>query len=735
MIAGTGLVGAGVAGLVGVGLVGAVPAAASRAAGGSWGAGQYRYADGRVCDSGGRTSPLAAWTVAGAHRAYLTQAVTSDGRIDSAAPPIPSAGTPQPATTVSAGGAFTADQDVAAIAYLLARSGDAAQLAADVLAQTDPSGLPSCADPNAAFSALARARQLAGPYQVTVKAPPGKVRPGSAATVTATVTSQAGQPVPGAKVTFSPDDASPGSASTVTDATGTAQAPLTIRGGAPASVVVTASAAVATGLLEATIIASPTTTDPTAASVSAVYPAPPTAYSGQATVNVDQTAHPIVSTALGSRLAAVDNAFVPRARVSGLNGHTADVTFDLLGPQPLKDGALCGGIAGTAWQDVHIATTSSATVTGDSTATGGSLEAGEAGCYALRTTVATVDATPAAVKVARLVVVAVVDTTVTRADAQPAVTTSRGASRIAGELQVANLHGLHATVGVTFTGPIRPADGDCGDDAPGWPKAAHRTVPATVQATDGPSGSRGSIVGAGRYGYSVAAPNAVGCYRARPALVLTGTNGDRLTLATADTRPTYVLDPTISAAVQRTWAVTPDTVPVSVEVDGLFGLAAHVHVAMYVTAANPAGCDGASFASAAPAGDGPDVDLPARPGVVNVVAESGPTTKQGCYTAVPELVLAANPRVRIAASIGAPDSTVVAGVDPDRHIAPAAQHGDSGTPLGFVVAGSVLGGLLALAIVRVGFVAWRDRDESAGWTAPRDVDRLGLTDDELPSPV
>jgi len=187
--------------------------------------------------------------------------------------------------------------------------------------------------------------------------------------------------------------------------------------------------------------------------------------------------------------------------------------------------------------------------------------------------------------------------------------------------------------------------------------------------------------------------------------------------------------------VQRTWAVTPDTVPVSVEVDGLFGLAAHVHVAMYVAPASQDGCAQASYASAKRVGAGPDVDLPAKPGVVTVTAESGPTTKQGCYTAVPELVLTANPRVRVTAPLGTPDTTLIAGVDPGRRIGPAAQHGDSGTPLAFVVAGCVLAGLLGLAIVRVAFVAWRDRDESAGWTASRDVDRLGLTDDELPSAV
>jgi len=111
----------------------AFPASAS-AAGGTWGAGQYPYADGRVCRSGLQTSPLAAWVVDGGHRGYLTRSLTSDGRVDSGAPPIATAGTPQPAVPVTAGAEFPSDHDVAAVAYLLDRGGDAAALAAAVLA-------------------------------------------------------------------------------------------------------------------------------------------------------------------------------------------------------------------------------------------------------------------------------------------------------------------------------------------------------------------------------------------------------------------------------------------------------------------------------------------------------------------------------------------------------------------------------------------------------------------------
>src|SRR4051794_19142901 len=255
--------------------------AASAAAPGTWGAGQYPYADGRVCRSGSLTSPLAAWAVSGGHRAYLTRAVRSDGRFDSAAPPIPAAGTPAAAFDVGPGAEFATEQDIAAVAYLLSAGGDAATLAGAVLAQTDASGLPSCTDTAAVYSRLAAARQAAGPYRVTVSAAPGKVQPDKPTGVTATVRTAAGLPVKGTRVAFTAPGTAFATPTAVTDANGVARDAVTVKGGGTPSVVVTATASVSTGLKEATISARPSATNPPGLAGPAVYAATTTPYRGR----------------------------------------------------------------------------------------------------------------------------------------------------------------------------------------------------------------------------------------------------------------------------------------------------------------------------------------------------------------------------------------------------------------------------------------------------------------------
>jgi hypothetical protein len=711
---------------------GLLPAVAAAAAPGTWGAGHYAYAAGRVCHPGPQTAPLAAWPVSGGHVGYLTREVVSDGHVDSAAPPVAAAGTAQPAAPVGPGAEFAGEQDIAAVAYLLDAGGDAATLATAVLAQTDPGGLPPCADRAAAAEQLDRARRLAGPYEVTVTPPAGKLRPGAATTVTATVRTTAGAPVPDAKVAFTSDDAAFAAATVRTDDRGDARARVRVRAGAPPTVTVTATVKVATGLLEATVVAKPSPTLPSGASVPAVYPAPATAYSGATALPVDESAHPVVSTALANHLFAANKPFVPKASLTGLNGHSADVTFDLLGPLPMADRTLCSGVAARDWTkpDVHIATTSAVTVSGDGPVTGGALTAGQPGCYALRTKVATVDASPAVVKTAPLTVVAVLDTTVTRTDDQPAVASARQPATLTGGVRVVGTHGLRGTVRAVLAGPIRPADGNCTADAPAWAKAARHTVATEVHSLDS---TATSVVAAGGYEYRFPAPTADGCYRVHPALTLTAAGGDTLTVS-ADDRAAYVLDPTVSAAVRQTWAVSPAPVPVDVEVDGLYGLAAHVRLAMYRTPADPAGCGQASFTEAARAGDGPDAAVPARPGPVSVAAETGPTPEQGCYAVVPELTVDAAPTVRIAGPLGAPGSTLIAGADPTQHRPTASGGGGGSTPLSFVIALGVLAGLLVAVAARVAFVAWREREGPPGvaWDAFRG-EVLHLPDQELPS--
>ncbi len=695
-----------------------VPLGAATAAAGTWGAGHYPYADGRVCVSGPSTQPLAAWSVSGGHRAYLTQGLSSTGRLDSGAPPIPSAGTANAASDVLAGGEFGTDQDVATFAYLVAHGGDAAAVAAAVLAQTDPGDEPSCADAAAANALIADARRHAGPYQLSVDVGPGKARVGQPITVSATVQNPSGAPVPDVRVTFAGPDGGGSAPAAVTDAQGVAHATVTIGSAVAGTATVTATASVSVRLEEATITAQRSATNPTGSSVPAVYAAPATPYSGSTTLPVDQTAHPVISTTLPGRLVRTDTPFVPRARVTGLNGHSADVSFNLLGPLPLAKGTLCGSIPASRWSDknIRIAATTSATITGDVTAEGGELTAGEDGCYAVQTTLTTADATPAVTRKAPPAVVAVLTTSITTGDPVPAVFAAGKTSsdQLTGTSHVGDTYGLSAEIKVVLTGPIAPANGDCAPEAPAWRRAARQSVVAKVGNSGDRTPTAPSVKGAGSYTYAVPPPDQVGCYHAHPVLVVSSADGATLSVAAETETPVYVLHPTVTAEVEQTWSVTPQPVPVQVSVDGLFGLAAHVRTNMYVKPADPGGCDRVAFAGATRAAAGPAAAVPAAPGTVTVQVKSGPTPKVGCYAVVPEVTIDANPQVIVAGALGTAGSTLIAGVDPNQPGRAAAQHTRSGTGVAFVVAMTVLAALILAVVLRVGFVAWRDRLEPAG---------------------
>jgi hypothetical protein len=702
------------------------PAPAATAAPGTWGAGQYAYADGTVCGSADTTAPLAAWTVSGGYRAYLTQEVTSTGPFDSAAPPVPSAGRPNPAIDVTPGIGFAGEADIAAVAYLLSEAHQSASAtAAAVLAQTDPGDLPTCADRAAAAAALANARSHAGPYEVTVTAGPEKARPGHPVPVQAVVRTAAGQPVPGARVAFSAERADVQTSTAVTDDTGTAHAQVSVHSGAGPAVTVTAATAVATGLRAATITATPSATNPTGNSVPAVYPAAPTRFAGSSDLSVDQSAHPRVSTALESRLVRAASPFTPRADVSGLNGHTANVGFELLGPRRLADRTLCRSLDDAGWTraGVRVVATTSVTVTGDGTAQGGSLTAATVGCYALRVRVATVDATPPASRTTPLAVLAAVDTTVASRDDQPAVFASRQTGRrLTGTVEVTHDYGIGTDVELAVTGPITPRDGNCTADATAWRGAPHSTVAAASRP--GPVSGDGATA----LQYSAPGPSEVGCYRVEPTVVLAA-GGDRLHVAADRDRAAFVLDPTLTATVQQTWSVAPAPVPVQVDVAGLFGLAAHVHTAMYRTAANPAGCTRATFTGTDRAATGPAANVPARPGIVTLTLRSGPTPQVGCYAVVPELTIDAAPHVQIAGRLGGDQAVLIAGIDPNRHFRAAAAHDDSGTGAGFLAAMAALGAVLLAVVARIGLFAYRNRGDDSGSSG----NLLDLPEGELPS--
>jgi hypothetical protein len=702
----------------------ALPAAAPAAASpGTWGAGHYRYVDGSVCGSRQASTPVAAWPVDGGHSAYLTHEVVSNGVVDSAAPPVAAAGLVLPTTDVGPGSDFATSSDIAAVAYLISTSADAAQTAAAVLADTDPGGLPDCVDRSAAFELLATARDRAGPYQVSVSGPPGTLRSGGSGTVTASVTALTGTPVPGVHVTFHATGVSFAHATVTTDASGTARTTVDVPSGPGADqMAVTASVAVPVGLREVAVQADVSSTNPTGSSVPAVYVAPPTTYTGQTTVAVDRSAHPVIKAGGPDGLVQAGADFRPTATVAGLNGHSADVRFELLGPLPLQGSKLCRDLPASRWSasGVQVADSSSVPVKGDGPVHGDALTPAEAGCYAVRDTVTTVDATPAVTRHAAPDPVTALAVDATTDDTAPAVLSPSGSARtLTGAVSIGSTYGLRATLSLTVTGPIQPADGDCGATAPAWRKASTHSVATKLAEAAGVNGS-------GTYRYSASAPGAVGCYRARPSLMLTDGSGSSLTVPVGTSnRPVFVVHPTVTATVRQTWAISPAPVPVQVSVDGLYGLPAHVRTRMYVRPADPNGCDRVDFSDARAEAAGPSAEVPATAGVVTVDLQSGPTPKLGCYAVVPEVSVDANPTVTATGAVGSSGSTLIAGVDPNRHPTTSSGREHTGGNVALIVtAGCVIAVLLAV-VGRVGLLAWRERetdpDDASGPPADLDV--------------
>ena len=100
----------------------------------------------------------------------------------------------------------------------------------------------------------------------------------------------------------------------------------------------------------------------------------------------------------------------------------------------------------------------------------------------------------------------------------------------------------------------------------------------------------------------------------------------------------------------------------------------------------------------------------ATAGVVTVDVTSGPTTRVGCYAVVPVVTVDANPAVSVAGPLGLAGTTLIAGIDPDPHSRRASESHSAGSSTALLVtAGCVVAALLAV-ILRVAFVAWRERD-------------------------
>jgi hypothetical protein len=673
---------------------GVLPGLPAAAAGGTWGAGAYPYLAGQICTtSDGATtssSPLVSWDLGtGVGPGFVTSQLTSDGTVDSAAPPLASVGSQTVSDVTPGTSGFTSASDIAAYAALVSQfgSGGSAQVAevADAVIRKASGVSPGCADTGAESALLAQAQQLAGPYSLTFAARPARVLPGTAATVEITLRSAAGRPVPGATVGFSATGVQLAASSATTDGNGVAAVQVT----APATGVtsqpplsVTAHAALPTGLQLVNATTAPSATDPTGSVAGAIVTATPPTVSATKTLALNLAAHPVMHLAAPTRALDVGTALDPHAEVTGMYGHKANVVFTIRGPVGLSSRTFCGGLSRSDF-GTRVAATSTLTITGDSNVDAGAWSPAQPGCYWVDAQLTTLDAVPQATATASLGgPVAVLDTSVTLTIAHALVATSQP---VTGSATVEHGHGLAGHLQVRLRGPVRPEPDATGCGGVDYSKAPVQRL-GTRGGADAPTFS---------------APTAgVGCYQVVGALRLPvpGSGVMRVPIDPSAAPTVLAVDPQVSYAMSKVWSVRSGDVSAQVTVIGTFNQPVHVALRMMHVPNATLDCRSADYTAAKPGPPGAAVAAHANLATVSV--HSAKLDQTGCYEPVPVLTMDGNRSITATASFDALTSAVAVGVGPDgaRLIDGGTIRPDSAFTLRGFIAGGVFALLCAIAI-------------------------------------
>jgi hypothetical protein len=636
------------------GLIAATVAFASPAsAAGTWGAGNYGYLDGLVCTSGPTTSPLADWDFGGGHiPAFLTRAVTSTSGVDSAALPFSSRITQSVAPVATGEFGLTA-ADIATFAYLFAHAvgagaTNAAEVAQLVLERTDPGAGPTgcLSESSAETTLLNHAAAMAGPYRLTLHAAPSA--PGQQRTVSATVLSQAGNPVPGVTVTFS----GAGSASAVTNTSGIAAASISTPVGSTASTVAEdASVALPVSLVMISGTTSPTATSPSGFVAPAIAPAAPANTTATTSISLDQTANPVLTVAATSRLATLSSPITPAVSITGLNGHSAAVQITVYGPVDATAGRQCTALPPAAFASASVATTAAVQVAGDGPASAPPWLATRPGCYAIGARLTTNNAKP---NVTRTLGPAAATALVVLDIGASLAPSNNGTVGVDGQMSatvaITGLDGASATVSTNLVGPATNRTQNC----------TEATFSATAQVT---ASSDVAVVEDGRYSTTSGALHYPGCYRVTASMVVTepgvGTSSVAVPL-TSSTDFVAVVDPSATQAFADSYSVSqPSPFTATTVVSGLYGKPAHLAIRTLFAPMSGSSCTGTDWSQATIASTGPSTEVTGSPGPVT--AESGPTGKPGCYAAEPIVTMDDNSAITSTTPAGGRYSVVAVG--------------------------------------------------------------------------
>lgn len=681
----------------------AVPA---RAAGGVWGAGAYRYVDGLVCNEAGETSPLVSWDFGTGGLAFLTAPIRSNGSQDSAVPPFARAGRQSTASVTPGRDGFVSAGDIATYAALLSRFGDtgsrhAAEIAAAVMTKAGAADVPACVAPGGPDTLLEQAAALAGPYQVMVTPQLRRALLGQSDTVRIEVRSARGNPVPGLRVSIVGPDVGLRT-SAVTDTTGRASARMIVPADSTATqATITASVSAPIGLDEVSVAATPTSTNPTGTAVSAIYLAAPVIATTTVRVPIDTTASPVVAASASTRALALGEDFAPRAAVSGLRGHKANLAFTVYGPISPAAAGRC--VLGRFSAATRVAvTTTPMTVTADGPATASAWRPSRSGCYLVHAAAHTTNATPPAsaesgyADPAALVEVSAATARLTLAH------TVDGRGALSATLTPARTDGLAGTAGGRLVGPVAPsASGSCaGLNYTGVDAVA---VPATDTAGDGLTRLESDPV------------RAPGCYRWQARLLLTSPGIGTLSVP-VPARTVLVLAPTVSAISDQVSVVSPQAITTHVTVVGSYHQPGHVRIRMMHVPSPLTGCQNADWADATPVTSGPTVAV--HGDTTALIVASGPTPKLGCYQPVPTLVIDANSAIAATGHLGQPNDVLLAGLDIKPQPDPSPPRSSSAGSLRPVYVTAIVIGGVELAVIVVAIcLASRSRATSTRRTS------------------
>ena len=697
-------------------LLGVAGWSSTSASAGTWGAGNWTYETGTVCNySPATTAPLASWDVGANGPGFLTTAITSS---NGDAPPLASVGS-QIRTAVAPGTlGFTDSADVAAAVYLInewgsspsaARVSEVAQL---VMAAAGDSTSASCLGQNGTSSAEAdsmwsAAQRYAGPYHLAVA--PGT----TPMSVRAVVTSAAGAPVSGLSVVFTAPGSTLAVAIATTGADGSAVTSVT-GGPVPSQIVATLTASVG---LEAVTVAG---------SVPAVAVAAPTTISAASAVTLNPIVDPAVVTTMSLLAATPGTTIAAQAAVTRMGGHRATVVLSVVGPLPFDPAGSCGSLTDAAWTSALatdptsalVVTRTTQEIVGDTPAVAASFTPKTAGCYTAGATVTSEDATP---NVARVAAYANPASSLSVLAAAVAITSDNGGVIGPGPLNlsvgVTGAGPASTSVTGSVTGPVPPDAGSCTDLSwKGALLAAHTTQAAAVDGTT--TLDAGSLDSYGCYAISVTASISTGAGAAHQLEVTT--SADLL-----------LLTPTVQTWNQTTWVPMNGRAHADVHVYGSLTQSADLIPQLRWLPPQRLGCAGADYSHASIVATGDAVETQGD-GSYELVAP--PTEKAGCYTLVPILTLHANNAVQATGLDGFPESIFVSGADASaaRPIGTPESLGDDTARIW--TSAAVVALIVLLAAGRATAIAWRDESEwRRGASRPdrrqsSDVDASGVLD-------